>query len=61
MHRPKMELISCFLFDHFTNPTTTDDSLADELRPRPQKYHISFSRSIWALPFQPPLKAVILS
>ena len=55
-----MELISYFSFDHFTNPTTTDDSLAGELRPRP-KYHISFFRSIWDLPFQPPLKAVLLS
>ena len=60
MHLPKMELISFFSFDPFTNPTTMDDSLADELRPRP-KYHISFFRSIWDLPFQQPLKAILLS
>ena len=60
MHLPKMELISYFSFDHFANPTTTDESLADELRSR-SKYHISFFRSIWDLPFQPPLKTILLS
>ena len=59
MHLLKMELIACFLFDHFTNPTATDDTLADKLRPRP-KDHISFFRSIWDLLFQQSLKDVLL-